>query len=65
MTAREDGAPGVGVDAQLLFSGRWRCSVKPRMRAVAGATTALVLLTAMNFVNYLDRYILPGGAGAD
>jgi predicted MFS family arabinose efflux permease len=25
----------------------------------AGATTALVLLTAMNFVNYLDRYILP------
>ncbi|HZQ41599.1 MAG TPA: MFS transporter, partial [Acidobacteriaceae bacterium] len=34
--------------------------VKPRMRAVAGATAALVLLTAMNFVNYLDRYILPG-----
>ena len=27
--------------------------------AVAGATMALVLLTAMNFVNYLDRYILP------
>jgi len=26
---------------------------------VVGATTALVLLTAMNFVNYLDRYILP------
>ena len=26
--------------------------------SVAGATTALVLLTAMNFVNYLDRYIL-------
>jgi MFS family permease len=24
-----------------------------------GATVALVLLTAMNFVNYLDRYILP------
>ena len=34
--------------------------VKPRTRAVAGATTALVLLTAMNVVNYLDRYILPG-----
>lgn len=34
--------------------------VKPRIRAVAGATAALVLLTAMNFVNYLDRYILPG-----
>jgi MFS transporter, Spinster family, sphingosine-1-phosphate transporter len=32
---------------------------KPRTGAVAGATTALVLLTAMNFVNYLDRYILP------
>jgi MFS family permease len=28
-------------------------------KAVAGATLALVLLTAMNFVNYLDRYILP------
>ena len=28
--------------------------------AVTGATTALVLLTALNFVNYIDRYILPG-----
>ncbi len=28
--------------------------------AIAGATTALVLLTALNFVNYIDRYILPG-----
>ncbi len=27
--------------------------------SAAGATVALVLLTAMNFVNYLDRYILP------
>lgn len=27
---------------------------------MAGATTALVLLTALNFVNYIDRYILPG-----
>ncbi|HEV2577170.1 MAG TPA: MFS transporter [Acidobacteriaceae bacterium] len=27
---------------------------------MAGATAALALLTAMNFVNYLDRYILPG-----
>ncbi len=33
--------------------------LSPRTGAVAGATTALVLLTAMNFVNYLDRYILP------
>jgi MFS family permease len=32
---------------------------KSRGRAVAGATVALVLLTGMNFVNYLDRYILP------
>ena len=32
---------------------------KPKSGAVAGATVALVLLTAMNFVNYLDRYILP------
>jgi MFS family permease len=33
--------------------------MKPKSGAVAGATVALVLLTAMNFVNYLDRYILP------
>lgn len=39
--------------------GSMTLDVKPRMRAVAGATAALVLLTAMNFVNYLDRYILP------
>ena len=36
-------------------------AVKPSSNkgAIVGATTALVLLTAMNFVNYLDRYILP------
>jgi MFS family permease len=27
---------------------------------IAGATVALILLTALNFVNYIDRYILPG-----
>jgi len=32
---------------------------KPRAGAVSGATIALLLLTAMNFVNYIDRYILP------
>jgi MFS family permease len=32
----------------------------PRQISVAGAATALVLLTALNFVNYIDRYILPG-----
>jgi MFS family permease len=31
-----------------------------RVPSVAGAATALVLLTALNFVNYIDRYILPG-----
>jgi MFS family permease len=36
-------------------------ATKPtRHTSVAGATTALVLLTALNFVNYIDRYILPG-----
>jgi predicted MFS family arabinose efflux permease len=37
-------------------------ATEPRLGApsVAGATTALVLLTALNFVNYIDRYILPG-----
>ncbi len=33
---------------------------KPKVVSVAGATMALVLLTALNFVNYIDRYILPG-----
>ena len=32
---------------------------KPGSTSIRGATVALVLLTAMNFVNYLDRYILP------
>ncbi len=32
---------------------------KPRDTGTRNATIALVLLTAMNFVNYLDRYILP------
>ena len=32
---------------------------RPASGKLAGATVALVLLTAMNFVNYLDRYILP------
>ena len=38
-------------------------TVKPKptpIASVAGATTALVLLTSLNFVNYIDRYILPG-----
>jgi len=34
---------------------------KPRrIPSVAGATAALVLLTALNFVNYIDRYIIFG-----
>lgn len=32
---------------------------KPKSDVARGATVALVLLTAMNVVNYLDRYILP------
>jgi MFS transporter, Spinster family, sphingosine-1-phosphate transporter len=37
-------------------------ATKPKLtsHSVAGATTALVLLTALNFVNYIDRYIFPG-----
>ena len=34
-------------------------AIKPKAGISRGATTALVLLTAMNVVNYLDRYILP------
>jgi predicted MFS family arabinose efflux permease len=29
-------------------------------KAIAGATVALVLLTALNFVNYIDRYVIAG-----
>ncbi len=34
-------------------------AAKPKEIPVRGAVVALCLLTAMNFVNYLDRYILP------
>jgi predicted MFS family arabinose efflux permease len=37
----------------------YKTAMKPTSGAAKGATVALVLLTAMNFVNYLDRYILP------
>ena len=43
----------------LLCSPEMASTTKPKMPTVAGAASALVLLTAMNFVNYLDRYILP------
>jgi MFS transporter, Spinster family, sphingosine-1-phosphate transporter len=44
-----------------ILSTQMASATKPtRAPSVAGATTALVLLTALNFVNYIDRYILPG-----
>lgn len=36
-----------------------KTATKPQTRSIKGAVVALCLLTAMNFVNYLDRYILP------
>jgi len=36
-----------------------KTATKPKTRSAKGAVVALCLLTAMNFVNYLDRYILP------
>ena len=36
-----------------------KTATKPKTQSVKGAVVALCLLTAMNFVNYLDRYILP------
>ncbi len=40
------------------------CYAQAQMTAqskkIAGATTALVLLTALNFLNYIDRYMLAG-----
>src|ERR1035437_1153072 len=46
----------------MLSCPNMAAATKPNfpIRSVAGATTALVLLTALNFVNYIDRYILPG-----
>ena len=46
----------------LLSSPKMPATSKPTssVTSIAGATTALVLLTALNFVNYIDRYILPG-----
>jgi predicted MFS family arabinose efflux permease len=35
-------------------------ATKPKSSQVKGATMALCLLTALNLVNYIDRYILPG-----
>jgi predicted MFS family arabinose efflux permease len=44
-----------------ILSPKMPATSKPtRSTSIAGATTALVLLTALNFVNYIDRYILPG-----
>ena len=39
-----------------------RMSESPALnpKAVAGATLALTLLTALNFVNYIDRYVIAG-----
>ncbi len=44
-----------------ILSPQMASATKPTSyTSVVGATTALVLLTALNFVNYIDRYILPG-----
>jgi MFS transporter, Spinster family, sphingosine-1-phosphate transporter len=51
------------VDRSLpaILSPQMASTTKPtNYTSVVGATTALVLLTALNFVNYIDRYILPG-----
>lgn len=42
-----------------MAAGTASTVVKPRSTGARNATVALILLTAMNFVNYLDRYILP------
>ena len=42
-----------------MAAGTVVAAEKPRAGVAEGATVALVLLTAMNVVNYLDRYILP------
>ncbi len=42
-----------------MADGTAATASKPKGGIPRGATMALVLLTAMNFVNYLDRYILP------
>jgi MFS transporter, Spinster family, sphingosine-1-phosphate transporter len=42
-----------------IMSTASKTATKPKSGSIKGATVALCLLTAMNFVNYLDRYILP------
>jgi MFS family permease len=54
----EDGAPGIQICVPAML-GAMSEGWKPKVGMATGATVALVLLTAMNFVNYLDRYILP------
>ena len=43
----------------IMTAGTTVAIARPQSTSTRGATVALVLLTAMNFVNYLDRYILP------
>ncbi len=55
--------------ACLLFSPEMASATETSPQApapsIAGATIALTLLTALNFVNYIDRYILARRPGAD
>ncbi len=50
--------------ARLLSSPKMPSANQPvpsaSPKAVAGATVALTLLTALNFVNYIDRYVIAG-----
>ena len=55
----DGGRPTCVVDGRPDILKPMSEAMKPRVGAVAGATVALVLLTGMNFVNYIDRYILP------
>ncbi len=43
-----------------MASSSEQTTSKPHALALPGATLALVLLTALNFVNYIDRYVLAG-----
>ena len=44
----------------MAASSPTTASAPVRTASVAGATLALTLLTALNFVNYIDRYVLAG-----
>ena len=54
------GSPQTAILATAMSPSQPATGILGKPTNIAGAATALALLTALNFVNYVDRYILPG-----